>query len=410
MDRMPRRVTPANPSIAERIRTRREMRGWSVRFAASRAGISHTSWRRVEAGTQRTDRYMISELAAALECSVTDLTGQPYVPADRQLEVAHARVPRMWETLIHIAPEQPADRPVLPLAELRKRMAMLDGPRDRADYTATGQILPDLLLDLHAATEGPDWRPAMRMLVEATHTARGTLRGLGYRAEYTFASERVRQWAERLEEPVPLALAAWCQANSAMGGGAYRRSLALASRAAAEIENHVAEPSALETLGMLHLAMAASVLADCRKAGGPADTAMAHVHEAEQIATRTGESTQWWLTFGPTNVGIWRMGIEVDAGEPGQALETAKRLTPAALASADRRAAYHVETARALADLGGRKDSEALRMLLVAERIAPQRVRSWTSPGATARYLLHRARGRDSTLAGLCQRLGVASG
>jgi transcriptional regulator with XRE-family HTH domain len=91
---MPRRPIPANPSIGERIKTRRQLRRWSIRHASSRAGIAHTTWSRIERGEMRTDRYMIADLAAALECSVTDLTGQPYAPADRTLEAAHIHVER----------------------------------------------------------------------------------------------------------------------------------------------------------------------------------------------------------------------------------------------------------------------------------------------------------------------------
>lgn len=78
---MPRRAVRADPSIGDRIRARRELHRWSIRHAASRAGISHTSWSRIERGQQRTDRYMVVDLAAALECSVVELTGQPYAPA-----------------------------------------------------------------------------------------------------------------------------------------------------------------------------------------------------------------------------------------------------------------------------------------------------------------------------------------
>lgn len=62
---------------------------WSIHHAASRAGIAHTTWMRVERGELRTDRYLVADIAAALECSVVDLTGQPYAPADRRLEAAH---------------------------------------------------------------------------------------------------------------------------------------------------------------------------------------------------------------------------------------------------------------------------------------------------------------------------------
>src|SRR4051812_18795795 len=105
---MPRRTLPITPSIGERIRTRRELRGWSIRFAASRAGIAHTTWSRIERGELRTDRYMIAALAAALECAVVDIPGQPYLPADRQLEVAHAHIEQVWRAMMaHPAAEPP---------------------------------------------------------------------------------------------------------------------------------------------------------------------------------------------------------------------------------------------------------------------------------------------------------------
>jgi pimeloyl-ACP methyl ester carboxylesterase len=67
-----------DPSIGERIRARRLIRGWSVRHAADRAGVSHATWSRIERGRQAADnRFMLADVAAALECSPADLAGVP---------------------------------------------------------------------------------------------------------------------------------------------------------------------------------------------------------------------------------------------------------------------------------------------------------------------------------------------
>lgn len=400
---MPRRTVPADPSIGERIRARRQLRRWSMRHASARAGIAHTTWGRVERGELRTDRYMIADLAAALECSVTDLTGRPYTPADRAAESAQARVEPMWRALLEIAPDEPPAGPPLPWPALAARLELLDARRTQSDYAALGQILPDLLLDLHAATHGRDARAALVALVDATNTARGTLRALGRVAEAALAAERCRQTAERLDEPVPLAVADWARANAASGGGSYRRALTLTTRAAEELRHHTSADGALMMLGMLHLS---SAVAELR--ARPA-IAIGHLDAAADLAARTGEVRSWWMWWGPTNVGIWRMGVLVDAGEPGRAVEVAGAVRPDVLESADRRATYHLEFARALADLGGSRDREAVRALLTAERLAPQRMRTYTSARETARFL-HDRSWRDaggSALRGLCERMGV---
>jgi transcriptional regulator with XRE-family HTH domain len=122
---MPRRAVPADPSLAERIRARRQLRRWSIRHAASRAGIAHTTWARIESGDLRTDRYMIADLAAALECSVTELTGQPYTPADRKLEAAHIHAEQLWRAMMAHPLTEPASGNPAPIAVLDRESALV---------------------------------------------------------------------------------------------------------------------------------------------------------------------------------------------------------------------------------------------------------------------------------------------
>jgi hypothetical protein len=99
-----------------------------------------------------------------------------------------------------------------------------------------------------------------------------------------------------------------------------------------------------------------------------------------------------------------------DGADPGEAVTIAREVNSAGIAAIalSRQTAFYVDTARALSNIG--RDAEALRMLLLAERIAPQRVRLSPIVAETVRSLLERARrGRGwAELRGLCERVGVA--
>jgi len=87
-------------------------------------------------------------------------------------------------------------------------------------------------------------------------------------------------------------------------------------------------------------------------------------------------------------------------------LQIARTSYPQAVAQVTRQATYDLDTARALARVG--KDLEALRLLLTAERMAPQGIRT-PLVIETTRGLLERARRSTgwTELRGLCERLGI---
>jgi transcriptional regulator with XRE-family HTH domain len=397
------RTLQLDSSIGERIRVRRKARDWSLRQAGDRAGVAASTWKRVEDGELRTDRYRLADFAAALECRVTDLTGQPYIPADRALEAAHGGVQSLWQTLLETAPDEPVvatDGISPPMSKMDQDVTDLEERYHACDYAATGQMLAKLIPALHAAQAGPSMRAATLLMVRITYIAMGTLRNLGYPAESAFAAERCRQSAERLDEPVPLAVAEFVRAHAAIAGGSFGRAYTLASRAARELEPHLDLDTALDVSGMLHLTSGLAALVE-----RPTD-AFAHVAEARRLAEETGETTSWNMFFGPTNVDVWRVSLETDAGEPDRAIEAAGSVN-ISLLPVSRQSYYYVDLARAYTDLGPGHGREAERALLTADRISPQRVRSSPSAQSAARYLLEQSR-RSSPLGGLCERMGIA--
>ncbi|MBG0565986.1 helix-turn-helix domain-containing protein [Actinoplanes aureus] len=390
----------ADPTIGERVRDRRLLRGWSIRYAASRAGVSHATWSRIERGLQAADnRFMLADLAAALDCAPSDLAGMPVPAADRAAVAAHAGVRAVRQALVDIDPAEPSDRAAPPVAELGRTLALVDELRKACDYAGAAQLLPRLLRDLHAAgTE------ALRMLCEAAFIASSVLRNLGYPAEAWLGAERCRHAADAADDPILQGYAEYARACAATVCGSYERALTLAERAVDELGRHTGRPGGTELLGTLQL-----ICAQAARGSRRLDDSRAWTAEAAELARGTGETTTMGLYFGPTNVGIWRIGIEVDGGDPGRAAEIARDTDAAVIPLGFRQVFFYADTARALARLRGR-DREAIRFLLAAERVAPQHVHTSAMVQETTRSLLERSRraAGGSELRGLCARMRVA--
>ena len=463
----PRRT--CDPTIGERIQARRLLRGWSIRYAASRAGLSHATWSRIERGLQAADnRFVLADIAGALDCAPADLAGVAVPAADRAVVAAQAGVRGIRRALIDIDllarpplpagrtapptdpdpahpaalptgldpthpagpatgpdpthpagpatgpdPTHPADLaigsgpiglPVPSVAESARALDLIDSLRQACDYAGSARLLPPLLRDLHASTAGPDRVAALRLLCQATFIASSVLRNLGHPADAWLGAERCRDAADAIGDPVLRGYAAYARAGAATACGSYDRGLALAAHAVDALRPHAGRPGGAETLGTLLL-----MCAYASRGGRRLDDSRAWSAEAAELAGRTGETTAMGLYFGPANVGIWRIGIEADGGDPGRAAEIARRTDPAVIGAGFRQVFYYADTARALARLRG-KDREAVRFLLTAERIAPQHVPTSAMAQETTRALLERSRrmAGGSELRALCERMQVA--
>ncbi|MFC3741070.1 helix-turn-helix domain-containing protein [Paractinoplanes deccanensis] len=119
------RVLGGGVDVGGRIRERRLVRGWSVRFAASRAGVSHASWSRIERGVQAADnRFMVAAIAKALECAPEDLVGAGVPAPDRVTAAARAGVVGLRTALIDIDLSEPAVGAAPSVSELGRSVAL----------------------------------------------------------------------------------------------------------------------------------------------------------------------------------------------------------------------------------------------------------------------------------------------
>jgi len=111
---------------------------------------------------------------------------------------------------------------------------------------------------------------------------------------------------------------------------------------------------------------------------GWAGDADAHLTEARDLATRTGERNAYRLHFGPANVAAWSLAIAVELGR-GPSVAAGIDQSPATFAAldlADRRAGFHLDLSRAYAQAGDEGGIAALEHIVAADRAAPTRIRS----------------------------------
>lgn len=121
---------------------------------------------------------------------------------------------------------------------------------------------------------------------------------------------------------------------------------------------------------------------------GDRHSARALIAEAETTAGRLGrDALLRGSVFGPSQVLLHQISVSHLLGDAGQAIEHARRVDPATLSTAERRARYWIDVARAFDQWG--KPDRCYRALLAAEQAAPQEVRRGSVQSMTAGLLRH---------------------
>ena len=402
--------------IGQRLRAARRQRGMSLRTLAGLSGLSAGFLSMVENGQRRLDRTgHITALADALQIAPSELTGAPFAPVDAHTDSAHEAVPALRLALMGMTLLRPPDAPAPqgPTSLLKRRVAAANRLYHGCDYAALARLLPALLADLHAAVEAADarHRPGLlRLLADTYHPACTLLlKNLGYTDLAFIAVTRAADVIAQLDDPIYTALSGFFHTHVLMSAGSPAQAHQRATRAADEVERHLAGPEAHALLGELHLIRATCLTQDVGRSGADrAAEVTGHLKEAAKLARRTGETKAWHLNFGPTNVGIHHVTLNTDLGLHGKAIAAKTTVQPQILQAPGREAAFHADLGRSLVHLRG-KEAEAVTEFLTAEQIAPQRIHANALVRDAVSGLLDKQLpshlGRD--LRGLAHRMGI---
>lgn len=378
-------------SVGERIAFYRKRRGYTQEVLAGLVGRS-TDWlAKAESGRRKPPRIdMLAELARILRVPLGDLVGQAMLVEDerRQDDVPAIRnalmSPRRLSRLL-FGPEADAQLPTPTPVTVRVEKAWNDYQGGRLGSVIAA--LPALIqtaqeLEDRAGRNAEDRRDCWAVSARTHHLAATTLAKVGESDISWLAAERAMRAADASDDPLVLASAARSGAHALLANGRYEHAMELGEATASWLSSRVAEndPAALSLLGMIHLRTA---VAAARHQDRPTATRL--LVRAEELADDLGSDENYWQTaFGPTNVLLHRLSIELDLDNIPYVAEHGQ--VDVDHMPQERGVSHRIDFARALS-LAGRGE-DAFVELRRAEGASPQLVHNNPRVRETLRDLI----------------------
>ncbi|MBN9101459.1 MAG: helix-turn-helix transcriptional regulator [Pseudonocardia sp.] len=398
-------------TVGERIAFYRARRGLTQTQLANLVGRKIDWLSKIERGERQIRNIeLLTELAQVLRIGLPDLLGLPVmmedeenrddIPAIRDALMSPGRLSRV----LYGAPN--ADD----LPDLDRSSQLVEYLW--SDYQAgrLGKVVSNLPALIRTAQQledqvagGQARQQTWAISARTHHLAATTLSKVGEADLSWIAAERAMKAADEADDPLVLASAARAATHALLAVGRYEDALNLGETAAKWLGPRVkaGDPAALSLYGMLHLRTAVAAARHQDRV-----TATELLARAGRAAEVLGEDANYWQTgFGPTNVELHRLSAGLDLGDVAWVAEHGQEVRAENL-PVERRVTHMIDVARALSYLA--KDTEALDLLLSAERQAPGLVRHSASVREAVKAMHRRApvtaSAKSSELLALAQR------
>ncbi|MFE2726820.1 helix-turn-helix domain-containing protein [Kitasatospora sp. NPDC059327] len=362
---------PSTISIGQRIKAYEDERGFSHLMLAQRAGVSYSLLTKVVTNKLPPTPGFINAVARALGVEPADLMPAPTysdgMPADPLVPLMG---PIRTALDLFDLPPQEGIRPRT-LGALRTAVKQINALAQAAEYKPMCRMLPGLIAELHTAAHeftGEQQRDAWGLLAETYRCGHSVGIAIGMTDLSATALARMDWAAQRAGDRAPglraareyLRVTAYLREQDL---DACRR-LQAAGRAHLE-GTDPKTPGALVVTGQLHLG---SAVVAARS--GDKDLMEHHLGEAGRVAAVTGETGDFSLHFGATNVGVHRVMTLVESGQHAKAVVAAKTVRFPAGWAPTRIGHHHIDLARANFWLA--RPEAALDHLDAAYEVAPQ--------------------------------------
>ncbi|WP_280318170.1 helix-turn-helix domain-containing protein [Nocardia wallacei] len=388
-------------TTGERIAAERKLAGLKQIQLAQRTNYSLSMIRAVEQGREPASAAFIAAAAKALHVEPEYLTQTPFydvLEQDGPLE-GIAELRSILAEGAYVRPVEPT-----PIAELTTEMQGVDTAYRNDKGRIALQRIPPLIRQLygalHAARTDSERGRVYTLLSAAYVTTERLCRRFGFTALAPVVLDRLEWAAEGADDPLYVAQAKVKRARILMYHNANDVGLRLVEDGLDLIEGNTERANAVR--GYAHLCGA---IVAAR--GFNADTAVAHIESARRLARGFDrESDLYGTLFGPANVGIHSVAVELESGNPDKAARTGAALTlPDEIAPP--RAGHHwQDVARAWLLIG--QPDKALHSLNLARRIAPQQTRLHPSVRETLHGIASAQRRQSETLVSFASWAGVA--
>jgi hypothetical protein len=253
-------------------------------------------------------------------------------------------------------------------------------------YAAVGLQLPALVRGCEAAIrlyEGDQRRSALREGSKLYQLVRTWTKRVGEHELSLLAADRAVSFALDADDPDLAGAAAWNMAMILSAQGRTGPAREVVGRAIEDLRPHLegASSARLAVFGGLHLMAATEAARDDR-----ADEAYQAIDMADRLAGRVGETNQYRMVFGPTNVALHQVSMRLELGRTREALKTAERVAIDQAPAVERRLTYHLDSARGYARK--HNDIASIHMLQHVHRESPEALQYSVLVRETLRQLM----------------------
>lgn len=377
--------------IGERLRFYRQGRNKTQAVVAGLAGVTEDYLSQIERGMKTPTIGLLHKFARILGVQVSVLLGEPEFEQNGTIHPVASLLNRAM--LSHGGTTSGAS---IDVAGLRGRVdaAWEIWQTSPNRYTQGAEILPELVSDVQkaarsfqAAGEATERREVARLSSDMYFLLRTFAKRIGRTDLSLLAADRAIAAAYEADDPLRIAAAHWNLGHILLAQNEAEAAEETAMHAIEELKPRLEEGDDWVALhGSLWLV--ASV-ASVRQ--GDSWTARDRLREqALPAAQATGEGNVMWTVFGPTNVNLHAMSVEMESGESAEGLSIADRIDVTHSPSLERQTTFYLELAR-LHDQR-RDDAAVLLHLMSAEASGPEDMRYNLLARDLVRGLLKRAR------------------
>ncbi|MFJ6985078.1 MULTISPECIES: helix-turn-helix domain-containing protein [unclassified Streptomyces] len=363
-------MVAADLPIGDRIRHYRGGRRQDA--VAGLVGISPDYLSQIERGLKVPSLPILYALAQELGVPAAALLSEKAPAEDETTDTAEAAVGR---ALLGYGPARSATPVVASVLRARVENAWRSWQTDPDRFTQAAATLPDLVADAeHAvraartATDSAERRAVLRASADLYCLLRSYLRRTGRVDLATLAADRAMRAAEDADDPLRIAAAQWNFGHVLLAAGQPTEAEDLAMRAAEQVA--AARMPDAERAAMGGALQLVAVVASARRRRWWEARERLQNHAAPAARKIADGSNVGFTVFGPTNVALHALSIDMEAGETSEALHTADAVDTTGLPSIERQFTFGLEVAACHSQR--RDDAAALLALRDLETIAPE--------------------------------------
>ena len=197
-------------------------------------------------------------------------------------------------------------------------------------YTEISEVLPDLITDVQASQRGlargsssDDRREAERISADLFFLLRTFTKRIGRTDLSLLVADRGVLAAEAADDPIRMAAAKWNLGHILLAQGEADGAEEVAMKAIEDLQRDTGDEDA-DAIGMAGALWLVSAVAAVRN--NDPWTARDRLREKALPAARvTGDTNVMWTVFGPTNVGLHAVSVEMEMGEAGRSAAASRR-------------------------------------------------------------------------------------